>query len=661
MKKIIAFMMMMIGVSGYAEMVLSETGILNMGERSVICNDNMPTIPLTYSDCWDNSASGDASISINGETVISETGEGIYNWSPQASGVYELQHKIGDDITDTIEFNVSMSYSVKFNANGGSGTMADQAFVYGIEQALSANAFTREGYTFAGWATSVDGIIAYTSGESISVAAPMTLYAVWEANTYAVSFSANGGEGTMPSQTFTHGVEQALSANAFTRKGYIFVGWSTSENGAVVYADKVSVKNLTAEVNGVVELYAVWEEVTVPNPVINPPNGSKFAGNSCIVTISCELDGAIIYYSPNGVTPRLTDAYRYKGPFVITNTSTIKTIAVFNGIKSDYVTAVITKDDITLPKAPGAEELVFTTGGDADWHPIVDASSPSDYSVESGEIGCMSTTWMKTTVSGEGIFSFKWKVDCEHDDSGSFSWDRATVYTNDIKVACIDGTSTEWEEVSIVFNDDGEHTIMWEFYKDDYDEEDADYLDAAWVTGVTWTPLTSIDPIPEISDASEIAKALDGSADSRLAENITSLAEYNLFREWATSLPNTTLDEVKASSTAWMSFAFDQSKLIANEPVEGDVAIASLDAVAADGSFEFSVNINQIDVGDGAVEENLKKLFKIEGATALGNEANFSSENVEIELAGPVNGDVKFKILPKDSPDSFFIRAKLLK
>ena len=167
--------------------------------------------------------------------------------------------------------------------------------------------------------------------------------------------------------------------------------------------------------------------------------------------------------------------------------------------------------------------------------------------------------------------------------------------------------------------------------------------------------------------AEDVANALGGSDDTNLAKNITSVEMYSKYKEWAISVKSPSgegvagVEAVMASTTAWMSFALDQSRLIANEPVEGDVAIASLDAVAADGSFEFSVNINQIDVGDGAVEENLKKLFRIEGATALGNDANFSSENVEIELAEPINGDVKFKILPKDSPDSFFIRAKLLK
>ena len=181
---------------------------------------------------------------------------------------------------------------------------------------------------------------------------------------------------------------------------------------------------------------------------------------------------------------------------------------------------------------------------------------------------------------------------------------------------------------------------------------------------------TEDDLYPELdanATAEDVANALAGSVDENLAKNITSVEMYSKYKAWASVVKAPTGEEaagveiVMDSPTAWMSFALDQSKLIANEPVEGDVSIASLDTVDSNGAFEFTVNIDKIDVGDGAVEENLKKLFKIEGATSLGNDANFSSENVEIELAEPVNGDVKFKILPKDSPDSFFIRAKLLK
>ena len=75
------------------------------------------------------------------------------------------------------------TYTVTFNANGGVGEMYAQKFTSGKEKALTLNFFTKEGYTFAGWATSADGAVVYTDGETIKVTKSMTLYAVWNADT----------------------------------------------------------------------------------------------------------------------------------------------------------------------------------------------------------------------------------------------------------------------------------------------------------------------------------------------------------------------------------------------------------------------------------------------------------------------------------------------
>ena len=48
-------------------------------------------------------------------------------------------------------------YKIRFDANGGTGTMADQSHTYDRKQALTASAFTREGYHFTGWNTRRDG------------------------------------------------------------------------------------------------------------------------------------------------------------------------------------------------------------------------------------------------------------------------------------------------------------------------------------------------------------------------------------------------------------------------------------------------------------------------------------------------------------------------
>ena len=75
---------------------------------------------------------------------------------------------------------------------------------------------------------------------------------------YTVKFNANGGTGTMANQSFTYGTSKALTANAFTRTGYVFQGWATSASGGKVYNDKQKVQDLTTTSGAVVNFYAVW-------------------------------------------------------------------------------------------------------------------------------------------------------------------------------------------------------------------------------------------------------------------------------------------------------------------------------------------------------------------------------------------------------------------
>ena len=82
----------------------------------------------------------------------------------------------------TVEFDAA--YSVTYDANGGTGAPAKQAKAYGKSLVLSSTKPTRTGYTFKGWATSASGSVAYQPGGTYSENASVTLYAVWEANTY---------------------------------------------------------------------------------------------------------------------------------------------------------------------------------------------------------------------------------------------------------------------------------------------------------------------------------------------------------------------------------------------------------------------------------------------------------------------------------------------
>ena len=167
----------------------------------------------------------------------------------------------------------------------------------------------------------------------------------------------------------------------------------------------------------------------------------------------------------------------------------------------------------------------------------------------------------------------------------------------------------------------------------------------------------------------EVAAALEGSADVKLVENIKTAVEYAAFREWVLNLEGVTPEEVKASPNAWLSYALNTDKLIIAAPKEGDIVINTFESAAVDGAFEFTVKIDGVEVGDNALEVNLKKVFDVEGCNDFKNR-EFSTEVVGINVAAPLNGNVKFVVKPKmwngewgtgnaEKPNSFFFRVKM--
>ena len=146
------------------------------------------------------------------------------------------------------------------------------------------------------------------------------------------------------------------------------------------------------------------------------------------------------------------------------------------------VGAVFGVFDDTIASAADAPGLTFVTGGDAEWHPVVDASVSTGYtSVRSGAIGKESETWLETTVYGAGTLSFDWRVDCEKDDGGAATWDRLTVFANGVEVARIDG-KTDWRQVSLPLS--GKSIIRWSFYRDDFDESKPGCRHCGWIDNV---------------------------------------------------------------------------------------------------------------------------------------------------------------------------------
>lgn len=71
------------------------------------------------------------------------------------------------------------TYTIIFDANGGSGEMKAQTAESGSEITLAANTFTRTDYTFSGWATSAGVGVSYSDKAKITVTGDITLYATW--------------------------------------------------------------------------------------------------------------------------------------------------------------------------------------------------------------------------------------------------------------------------------------------------------------------------------------------------------------------------------------------------------------------------------------------------------------------------------------------------
>ena len=182
------------------------------------------------------------------------------------------------------------TYTVSYNANGGSGAPSAQTKTEGTALKLSTKVPTRSGYTFLGWAESSTATTPqYQPGDSFTKDAGTTLYAVWEINTYTISYNANGGSGAPSAQTKTEGTALKLSTKVPTRSGYTFLGWAESKTAATAKyqpGDRFTKDKKTT-------LYAVWQA----NPVtITKQPVSVTAESGAFVSYSVKATGENLRY-----------------------------------------------------------------------------------------------------------------------------------------------------------------------------------------------------------------------------------------------------------------------------------------------------------------------------------------------------------------------------
>ncbi len=229
----------------------------------------VPTYTVTYSP--GNYGTGTQKTATKTENVsltllgatFSRTGYTQSGWTTSDGGakIYDLSASYTANAAITLyPFWTANTYTIKFNANGGTGSMSDLAMTYDVAKNLTNNEFTKSGSDFAGWATSSSGGVMYQNGASVknliaTQGGTVTLYAKWTAiPTYTVTYKP-GANGTGSQQTAikTKDVALTLKGATFTRTGYTQTGWTTSDGGAKVYDLSAS---YTA--NAAITLYPFW-------------------------------------------------------------------------------------------------------------------------------------------------------------------------------------------------------------------------------------------------------------------------------------------------------------------------------------------------------------------------------------------------------------------
>lgn len=247
---------------------------------------------------------------------------------------------------------------VSYDANGGSWTVPLEADPgNGTDVTITNLEPLKSGYIFDGWSTTVTGIVEYSADDTLTFAGTnVPLYAVYSANSYDVSFDANGGNTSMSDQSFTYDIAGNLSTNTFTHpKSYAFAGWATSSTGSLIYLDGQNVVNLSADGSSVT-LYAVWTISDIDILAYDPNGGDKAPDNvtaqeGTSVPVDFDTLPSWIGYTFIGwnESPAGGAATRYTKPSTITLTDNTTLYAEWEEVKLSRVFYDANEGDNSVP------------------------------------------------------------------------------------------------------------------------------------------------------------------------------------------------------------------------------------------------------------------------------------------------------------------------
>ena len=160
---------------------------------------------------------------------------------------------------------IPTTFTITFNANGGTGSMEPVTVEEGSRYPLPACGFTApDGQEFKAWEI---GGIEYNAGDDYVVLGNTEIKALWKDSaviptTFTITFNANGGTGSMEPVTVEEGSRYPLPACGFIPPVNMqFSGWALSADGSVIADGAIMVTSN-------IMLYAIWEPVPVNEFVV---------------------------------------------------------------------------------------------------------------------------------------------------------------------------------------------------------------------------------------------------------------------------------------------------------------------------------------------------------------------------------------------------------
>lgn len=257
---------------------------------------------------------------------------------------------VDKDITLYAEFEI-IYYSITYDIDGATWNSYTPNSSYNVLNAANSyipkgENLEKVGYTFEGWYKDADYKEKITS--LVGLFEDITLYAKWEAITYSIEYKLNEGtwaDTFIPIESYT--IESAAdlvlpTSNKIIRQGFVFDGWY--DNPEYTYA----IDSLVGR-TGDLTVYAKWRNVNQVATVKFSP-AAVGVDMDTEITLSCETDGATIYYTTDGNDPETSETcseYNSDEPIIIgkilsdeQDEVTIKAYAVCEGMTESDVSTI---------------------------------------------------------------------------------------------------------------------------------------------------------------------------------------------------------------------------------------------------------------------------------------------------------------------------------